>query len=182
MVAVALALGGCGSKASGAPTAATYGSSWGQFSAAFPSTAKPATATQMLEIGRQFPHVSESVAFYVSPSKQDIFAANSDVPPPPTDAVLVMRFTSASDISTIMSDLQSHLTGVTKVTVNGNAGLRILGPTSSSPFAQGTKITDKNTFLGALLLQHGNVLYEAESVTTSLAEASSFLSSIKPLT
>jgi len=177
VAALALALGGCASKAA----ATSYGPSWGQFTAAFPSTARPATTAQMIEIGKQFPHVSSAVAFYVSPSSEDIFAANSAVPPPPTDAVLVMRFSSVSDVTTIMTDLKSHLSGVTRVTINGNAGIRILGPTSSSPLAQGAKVTDPNTFLGALLLQHGDVLFEAEAITTTSAAASGFLSSIKPL-
>jgi hypothetical protein len=68
------------------------------------------------------------------------------------------------------------------VTVNGNAGLRILGPAATSPLAEGAKVTDKSSYLGVLLLQHGDVLYEAEAITATSAEASSFLASVKPLT
>jgi len=180
VVAVALALGGCSSNSTPASTT-KYGPSWGIFTAAFPSTAKAATTAQMREIGGQFPHVTSAEAFYVSPSTEDIFAGGSAVPPPPTDAVLVMRFASVSDVTANMSELKSHLPGVTAVTVNGNDGLRILGPTSTSPLAAGAKVTDENTYLGVLLLQHGDVLYEAEAVTATSAEASRFLSSIKPL-
>ena len=181
LTVLALVLGGCGSK--GAPSATTrYGPSWGTFSAAFPSTATPATSAQMREIGGQFPHVTSAEAFYVSPSNEDIFAAGSAVPAPPTDAVLVMRFSSVSDVNTNMSQLRSHLPGVTQVTVNGNAGLRILGPAATSPLAEGAKVTDKSSYLGVLLLQHGDVLYEAEAITATSAEASSFLASVKPLT
>jgi hypothetical protein len=178
----ALALAACSSTSSGAPSSGGgYSSGPTRFSAAFSSTPKAASAAQLAEVKAEYSGASSAAVFYLTPSTTDIFANGAAVPGPATEAVLAIRFSSASAVSTLIADIKKSLSSAGPVTIDGYSGVRVLGLASKSPLAKDSKVTDHSSYLGALLLGSGKTLFEVEAVTKTSAAASAFMGSFKPL-
>jgi len=177
-----LALAACSSRSSSGPSSdGGYSSGPTRFSASFSSTPKAASAAQLTEVKAEYSDVSSDAVFYLTPSTSDIFANGAPVPGPTTQAVLAIRFSSAAAVSTLIADIKKSLSSAHPVSIDGYSGVRVLGLASKSPLAKDSKITDRRSYLGALLLGSGQTLFEVEAITKTSAAASAFMGSFKPL-
>ncbi len=181
-VALGLALAGSWSSVAAATSArATYGSGWSRFEAGFPVTPQRGSSAQLKQLMKQYPEVTGVAIYYATHSTKNIFRTGAPVPAPPTEAVVVIHFSRASPVPSLVGELKKVLPKAKAVKVNGFSGLRFVSSTATSPIAKGSTISDPKSFLGVLILGKGGTLFEADAIETTAAGASAFLTSVKPI-
>ncbi len=181
VLSAAIGLAGCGNSSSSPnPTvpAGAYGPSWAKFSAAFPTTPTVASGVTLNEVKTEFQTASAVSADFVS-SSTAMFAPLAAVPDPPVYVVIVAEYAKASEVASELTQVD-RLPSVTKTEVNGFSGIKVVQLASASVFTQDLKLDDPNAYIGAMFIGSGRLLFQAEAITTTSAEASNFLSSLKP--
>lgn len=181
-VALGLALAGSWSSVAVATSArATYGAGWSRFEAGFPVTPKRGSGAQLKQFAKDYPEVTGVVLYYATHSTRDIFRSGAPVPAPPTEAVIVIHFSRASLVPSLVGEIKKVLPKAKAVKVNGFSGMRFVSSTATSPIAKGSTISDPKSYLGVLILGKGDTLFEADAIESTSAGASAFLSSAKPI-
>jgi len=180
VVVVAAVAGGvyAATKGGGSTSGTTYGPSWGQFTAAFPSPPTEADPAQVLS---GFKGATAAAGYEVSPqSVTEVFSPTAPVPPPPTYVVAVIQFSSASELQALAGEVDKKLQ-LTSITVAGNPGYREVIPASTFGQQSQSKVTDPNAFVGVEYFIKGNVLYSPIVIASTTSEATAFLDSVQPV-
>jgi len=169
----ALTLSACGASGS-AGSASTYGPSFGQFTATFPSTPKSASNTK--EVLSGFPSgVKLGTAYWVSPAA-DPLKSGSKTPSAPTYLVVVGKANSASQGTAFVASIK-QAPGAKPITVNGAKGYTF---TSTEKGLSANAASDPNATEGYIFVAKGTTLYAVIVVAKTADAARQFLSSFKP--
>jgi hypothetical protein len=172
-IGIALAVSGFLAPSASA-AAPAYGPAGSRFSIAFPSPPTPYLNSKVL---RSTFRTAQSVRGYaLAPGHLNVFA-DKDIPPPPTDAVVVIQMRTMRALNQLLTSA-SKIPGIQSSRVGTLRVLEALEP-ENEPSNPPSHITDASAWEGFLFAHHAKTIFLVETVADNEAAASAFLATFQ---